>query len=185
MGTWQTRATAALGSEPNLAQYHLTDSSLSASWEGWQQLPSGKVNFPASLFHLQAHRREGLVLQFPSVHWYCKRVLRTDSSYLLFSRISSQICYLCKMGPKLQTSCQSESVNCSVIYNSLPPHGLWATRLLSPWDSPGKNTGVSNHSLLQGIFPTQGLNPHLLHCKQTLYCLSQGSAIRSYILIII
>ena len=33
----------------------------------------------------------------------------------------------------------------------------------SPWDSPGKNTGVGCHALLQGIFPTQGLNLHLLH----------------------
>ena len=44
--------------------------------------------------------------------------------------------------------------------------------LLCQWDSPGKNTGVSSHSLLQGIFPTQGLNPHLLHCRQILYHLS-------------
>ena len=46
-------------------------------------------------------------------------------------------------------------------------------RLLCPWDSPGKNTGVSCHFLLQGIFPTQGSNPGLLHCRQTLYPLSQ------------
>ena len=46
----------------------------------------------------------------------------------------------------------------------------------SPWNSPGKNTGVGSHSLLQGIFPTQGLNPGLLHCRQILYQLShQGS----------
>ena len=38
-----------------------------------------------------------------------------------------------------------------------------------PWDSPGKNTGVDCHSLLQGIFPTQGLNPGLQHCRQMLY----------------
>ena len=37
-------------------------------------------------------------------------------------------------------------------------------------DSPGKNTGVGRHALLQGIFPIQGLNPPLLHCRQTLYC---------------
>ena len=50
------------------------------------------------------------------------------------------------------------------------------TRLLCPWDSPGKNTGVGSHSLLQGIFPTQGLNPGLLPCRQILYHLShQGS----------
>ena len=40
--------------------------------------------------------------------------------------------------------------------------GLYPTRLLWPWDFPGKNTGVGCHFLLQRIFPTQGLNPHLL-----------------------
>ena len=41
---------------------------------------------------------------------------------------------------------------------------------------PGKNTGVSNHSLLQEIFPTQGLNLGLLHYRQILYHLShQGT----------
>ena len=43
-------------------------------------------------------------------------------------------------------------------------------------DSPGKNTGVGCHALLQGIFPTQGWNPGLQHCRQILYHLShQGS----------
>ena len=43
-------------------------------------------------------------------------------------------------------------------------------------DSPGKNTGVGCHALLQGIFPTQGLNPGILHCRGILYHLShQGS----------
>ena len=43
-------------------------------------------------------------------------------------------------------------------------------------NSPGKNTGVGCHTLLQGIFLTQGSNPGLLHCRQILYCLShQGS----------
>ena len=42
----------------------------------------------------------------------------------------------------------------SVVSDSLRLHGLY-----SPWNSPGKNTGVGSHSLLEGIFPTQGLNP--------------------------
>ena len=46
--------------------------------------------------------------------------------------------------------------------DSVRPHGLQPSRLLCPWDSPDKNTGVGCHALLQGIFPTQGLNPHLL-----------------------
>ena len=49
-----------------------------------------------------------------------------------------------------------------VVSNSLRPHGLLPTRLRCPWDSPGKNTGVGCHFLLQGIFLTQGSNPHLL-----------------------
>ena len=49
-------------------------------------------------------------------------------------------------------------------------------RLLCPWNSPGKDTGVGCHFLPQGIFPTQGLSPRLLHCRRILYHLShQGS----------
>ena len=51
---------------------------------------------------------------------------------------------------------------CSVVSDSLRPHGLQPTRLLCPWDSPGKNTGVGGHFLLQGIIPTQESNPRLL-----------------------
>ena len=47
--------------------------------------------------------------------------------------------------------------------DSLQPHGLWPTRLLCPWDSPGRNTGMGCHCLLQGSFRTQGLNSCLLH----------------------
>ena len=46
-------------------------------------------------------------------------------------------------------------------------------RLLSPWDSPGKNTGVGCHFLPWGNFLTQGSNSCLLHYRQMLYCLSQ------------
>ena len=60
--------------------------------------------------------------------------------------------------------------------DSLRLRGLWPTRLLHPWDIPGKSTGVGCHLLLQGIFLTLGSNPGLPHCRQTLYCLShQGS----------
>ena len=58
----------------------------------------------------------------------------------------------------------------SVVSNSLWPHGLWPVRLLCPWDFPGKNTGVGCHFLLQGIFLTQGWDPHLLQCRWILYC---------------
>ena len=48
----------------------------------------------------------------------------------------------------------------------------WTVSYQAPWDFQGKNTGVGCHFLLQGIFPTQGSNPGLLHCRQTIYCLS-------------
>ena len=50
-----------------------------------------------------------------------------------------------------------------VMSDSLPPYGPESARLLCPWDSPGKNTGMGFHVFLQGIFPTQGSNPRLLH----------------------
>ena len=51
----------------------------------------------------------------------------------------------------------------SIISDFLQPSGLYSSRLLCPWDFPGKNTGVSCHLLLQRIFQTQGPNPYLLH----------------------
>ena len=66
---------------------------------------------------------------------------------------------------------ESESESHSVVSDSFRPHGLYR-----PWNSPGQNTGVGSLSLLQGIFPTQGLNPGLLPCRWILYQLShQGS----------
>ena len=57
-------------------------------------------------------------------------------------------------------------------FNLSPPIPSPSTPLYSPWNSPGQNTGVGNLSLHQGIFPTQGSNPGLLHCRQILYQLS-------------
>ena len=66
-----------------------------------------------------------------------------------------------------------QSFSHSVKSNSLQPYGLTAARQgPRPWNSPGKNTGVGCHSLLQGIFLTQWLNLCLLHCRQILYYLS-------------
>ena len=52
------------------------------------------------------------------------------------------------------------------------PWSIACTKLLRPWDFPGKSTGLGCHFLLQGIFPTQGSNSGLPHCRQTLYRLS-------------
>ena len=61
----------------------------------------------------------------------------------------------------------------SSVSNSLRPCGLY-----SPWTSPGQNTGVGSLSLLQEIFPTQGWNQGLPHCRQILYQLSHKGSPR-------
>ena len=67
---------------------------------------------------------------------------------------------------------ENESVSNSVVSDSLWLYGWQPTGLLCLWNSPGKNTGVDCHFLLQGIVSTQGSNPGLLHCRQILYPLS-------------
>ena len=74
-------------------------------------------------------------------------------------------------GHHLQWFCPSystwnESVGLSAVFDSLQSHGLQPTRLLSPQNSPGKNTGAGSHSLFQETIPTQRLNPILPHCLQ-------------------
>ena len=78
--------------------------------------------------------------------------------------------YMCRSKKTGQTK-----VSHSIMSKSLGPHGLYR-----PWNCPGQNTGVGCHALLQGIFPTQGLNPGLPHCRQILYHLShQGKFLSS------
>ena len=69
-----------------------------------------------------------------------------------------KICFWCKH--------ESASVSCSIVSNSLWPCGLWPTRLLCPWNFPGKNTGVGCYSFFQGIFLTRGSNSGLLQLSK-------------------
>ena len=63
-----------------------------------------------------------------------------------------------------------------VTSDSLRPHGLY-----SPWNAPGQSTGVGSLPLLKGIFPTQGSNPGLLHCRWILYQLGyEGTGVQSW-----
>ena len=71
------------------------------------------------------------------------------------------------------------SENHSVMSDSLRHHELYG-----PWNSPGQNTGVGSCFLLQGIFPTQGSNPDLLHCGRILYQLSHQGKLRQEYLIL-
>ena len=79
--------------------------------------------------------------------------------------VSLGCCGSCQVSP------DNEGERRSVVPDSLQPHGLY-----SPWGSSGQNTGVGSLSLLQEVFPTQGSNPGLPHCRQILYQLSyQGN----------
>ena len=89
---------------------------------------------------------------------YCRQILYQ----LSYPASPSPPCCCCKV-----TSVMSDSVQ---------PHRREPTRLPRPWDSPGQNTGVG--SLLQGIFPTQGSNPGVPHCRQILYQLSHRGSPR-------
>ena len=103
------------------------------------------------------------------------------SGYQVLSRNTSQYPSTFRIWCLLYTSqdCHKirqsryENESHSVMSDSLQPHGLY-----SPWNSPGQNMGVGSLSLLQGIFPTQGLNPSLPHCRQILYQLSHKGSPR-------
>ena len=72
----------------------------------------------------------------------------------------------------LPSATREDKVKVKVASNSLQPHGLY-----SPWNSPGQNTGVGSRSLLQGIFPTQGLNLGLALRADSLPAEPQGKLV--------
>ena len=93
--------------------------------------------------------------------------------------VSSQDLY---QSPDPQTFTEmiaSVSLSHSVTSDSLWPHKLQSTRLLCPWNSPGKNTGVGFHTFLQGIFPTRGWNLGLPNYGQNFYHLSHQGCLHA------
>ena len=79
--------------------------------------------------------------------------------------------------PKLAAGVQNEK-SVKVMFDSLQLHGLQPARLLCPYNSPGKNTGMGSHFHLQWIFLTQGSNRSLLYCRKIPHHLShQGGPI--------
>ena len=104
----------------------------------------------------------------------------THLSLCLCTSPSFHVCSLCVQISSFYTShnglglaAQSCLTLCNPMNSSLPGSSI-------PCSSPGKNTGVGSHSLLQKIFPTQGLNLDLPHCRQILYHQShQGCTIMS------
>ena len=120
--------------------------------------------------HLKTHSLDnGSVWRWKS-QWFS----REGPSPVLPHRVCHN--HYCFQFPLLLPVVASAAAVTSVVSDSVRPRRRQPTRLLCPWDSPGKNTGMGCYALLQGIFPTQGSNPGLWHCRQILYCLShQGS----------
>ena len=73
----------------------------------------------------------------------------------------------CPQGILSVSLLDKESESHSVVSDSLQPQELYG-----PWNSPGQNTEVGSLSLFQGIFPIQGSNPGLPHCRRILYQLN-------------
>ena len=94
-------------------------------------------------------------------------------------------CIVCNCSSPDASSKQYHSIsfdeNQSLIFISisvfLQPHGPQPTGLLCPWDSPGTDTGVNFHALLQGIFSIQRSKPGILHCRRILHHLSHHEAL--------
>ena len=108
--------------------------------------------------------RSGCGDGWAQVHsWFCLFLRQPCVSHMpsLWSRFSFKLSFT-ELG----------SCSCSATSDSLQAYGLWPARILCPWNSPGKNIGVGCCFLLQVIFPTQGSNPGLPHCRQILYHLS-------------
>ena len=125
------------------------------------------------------HGQKKHVLLLLAFHW--KKCTQPQLLLLAFLQEKlTQPQLIAKENKKCSLPCISESVSHSVMSESQQPHGLQPDWFLCSWDSPGMNTGGGSHSLLQGIFPTEGSNLGIPYCKQILYHLShQGSPILS------
>ena len=124
-------------------------------WTSWSMGIDVKQKWDHAAFHLWVEKKE--------CWWFLCIIgdIKSTDVHLL-----PHFCYVRYFMSFFPTS-EKWSESRSVVSDSLPPQGLH-----SPWNSPGKNTGVGSLSLFQGIFPTQELNPGFPHCRQILYQLS-------------
>ena len=138
----------------------------------WCYLTISSSAFASSFF-----QHQGLFQWVSSSHQVAKVLelqLQHQSFQWIFRLISFRIEWFDLLAVQRTIShCESESEIRSVVSDSLRPLGLY-----SPWNSPGQNARVGSLSLLQGIFPTQGSNPGLPHCRQILYQLSHKGSSR-------
>ena len=105
---------------------------------------------------------------------------KINKSYRAGLLLFSESWFIHLSGKLIRSCLFVESESGSVVSSSLRPHGLYSPfPWNSPWNSPSPwNTGVGGLSLLQGIFPTQGSNPGLPHCRWILYQLSHKGSPR-------
>ena len=109
---------------------------------GWQQF---------SFFESRMKEAKCGKMIFKSKFLYA--VMRENQMYFQGPRNLTHMCFLRKL--LAAKSLQSCPTLCNLM------DSMQSARLFCSWDSPGKNIGVGYHALLQGIFPTQGSNPHL------------------------
>ena len=103
------------------------------------------------------------------IQWGCKKVRHDLAAEQQHNRLAKQTQAI-NYSPVCSESVESEKVKILITHHVWLFETPWIskepTRLLCPWNSPGKSTGVDNQSLLQGIFLTRGLNPSLQYCRQ-------------------
>ena len=100
---------------------------------------------------------------------FVAHIINFSTVWGVFSDPVLNLCLLHWQADSLPLRHENESH--SVVSDSWRPHGLQ-----SPWNSPGQNAGVGSHTPLQGIIPTQGSNPGLLHCRWILHQLSHQAS---------
>ena len=130
----------------------------------WQKSLGSKKTFLTLRSHWQPP--QSLKLYYYSGHFRLSLILLKFSQLLPTSQSQSHhhissLCYHNTQlpGTKISIATCVCMLICSVMSDSLQPHGLSPPRLLCPWNFPKKNTGVGYHFLLQGIFLTRGSNP--------------------------
>ena len=128
----------------------------------WYPAPGDLLPCPISFTHLRPLCHLAVVLKPPApcFSWRVLLQIRTLADRSKLQLVIHPWSLWCRLR-------LAESERRLVMSNSLWPHGLY-----SPWNSPGQNTRVGSLSLFQWIFPTQGSNPGLTHCRWILYQLS-------------
>ena len=145
-----------------------------------------KCIYPINIYwglRCAGHHIRKLTLGNILVNWFpwdptrgLKQRQTKDQESWLFKKYTTKGLYYWLFSTLINIFTSGKKWSCSVVCDCLRIHGLQLTRLLCPWNFPGKSTGVGCHFLLQGIFLTQGSSLGLPHCRQRLYRLiHQGS----------